>query len=76
MTRKATGHAIAELVRLRALLFDDLGGDFFNPANASDDWRDALARVFKQKLTEPDCLILVVDGDSGLAACGIGVIEQ
>ncbi|GAA3820322.1 hypothetical protein GCM10022226_45890 [Sphaerisporangium flaviroseum] len=42
-----------ELVRLRALLFNDLGGDFVTPVNAGDDWRDALAGVFKQKLTEP-----------------------
>ncbi|MEU1388455.1 MULTISPECIES: GNAT family N-acetyltransferase [unclassified Nonomuraea] len=76
MTRTATEQDVPELVRLRALLFDDLGGDFFNPANADDDWRDALARVFRQKLAEPDCQILVVDGDTGLAACGIGTIEQ
>lgn len=76
MARTATENDIPELVRLRALLFDDLGGDFFNPANAGDDWRDALARVFRQKLAEPDCRILVVDGDTGLAACGIGTIEQ
>ncbi|MFI7466831.1 GNAT family N-acetyltransferase [Nonomuraea sp. NPDC049646] len=76
MTRTATEQDVPELVRLRALLFDDLGGDFFNPADADDDWRDALARVFKRKLAEPDCQILVVDGDTGLAACGIGTIEQ
>ncbi|MFI6921257.1 GNAT family N-acetyltransferase [Nonomuraea spiralis] len=76
MTRTATEADIPELVRLRSLLFGDLGGDFFNPANAGDDWRDTLARVLKQKLAEPDCLILVVDGDTGLAACGIGTIEQ
>ncbi|YCK34236.1 GNAT family N-acetyltransferase [Actinomadura sp. ATCC 39365] len=76
MTRTATEQDVPELVRLRALLFDDLGGDFFNPPNADDDWRDALARVFRQKLAEPDCQILVVDGDTGLAACGIGTIEQ
>ncbi|MEV3985659.1 GNAT family N-acetyltransferase [Nonomuraea sp. NPDC049758] len=76
MTRTATEQDVPELVRLRALLFDDLGGDFFHPADADDDWRDALARVFTQKLAEPDCHILVVDGDTGLAACGIGTIEQ
>ncbi|MEU8380697.1 GNAT family N-acetyltransferase [Streptosporangium sp. NPDC048865] len=79
MPRTATEHDIPELVRLRALLFDDLGGDFFNPANAGDGWRDALARILERKLTEPDCLILVADGDTGdttLAACGIGTIEQ
>lgn len=76
MPRTATEHDIPELVRLRALLFDDLGGDFFNPANAGDDWRDTLAGVFERKLAEPECRILVVDGGPGLAACGIGTIEQ
>ncbi|WP_066366501.1 GNAT family N-acetyltransferase [Herbidospora mongoliensis] len=75
MTRSATEQDIPELVRLRALLFEDMGGDFFNPSSP-DDWRQALATVFKQKLTEPDTLILVVDAETGLAACGIGSIEQ
>lgn len=39
MLRTATEHDIPELVRLRALLFDDLGGDFFNPPDAADDWK-------------------------------------
>ncbi|WP_131739297.1 GNAT family N-acetyltransferase [Actinomadura roseirufa] len=74
--RRAAEDDVPELVRLRSLLFENLGGDFFNPASAGDDWRDALARVLKQKLTEDDALILVVDGADGLAACGIGTIEQ
>ncbi|GLX99067.1 GNAT family N-acetyltransferase [Herbidospora sp. NBRC 101105] len=76
MVRTATRHDIPELVRLRALLFDDLGGEFFSPADPADDWRAALARVFGRKLAEPDCRILVVDADTGLAACGIGTVEQ
>ncbi|HEU4945683.1 MAG TPA: hypothetical protein VFT31_00885 [Kribbella sp.] len=28
-----------ELLRLRALLFETLGGDFFNPSTAGDGWR-------------------------------------
>ncbi|GAA4069413.1 GNAT family N-acetyltransferase [Actinomadura miaoliensis] len=74
--RQAVDDDVAELVRLRALLFETLGGDFFNPPSAGDDWRDALARVLKEKLTEDDTRILVVDGDNGLAACGIGTVEQ
>ncbi|MFI0484144.1 GNAT family N-acetyltransferase [Actinomadura sp. 9N215] len=74
--RQAEETDIPELVRLRALLFDTLGGDFFNPASAGDDWRDALAQVFREKLKSDDARILVVDGDRGLAACGIGTVEQ
>ncbi|MEU9891464.1 GNAT family N-acetyltransferase [Sphaerisporangium sp. NPDC051011] len=74
--RQASEDDVAELVRLRALLFEDLGGDFFNPSSAENGWRDALATVLKQKLMEEDARILVVDGDDGLAACGIGTIEQ
>ncbi|TYB45323.1 GNAT family N-acetyltransferase [Actinomadura chibensis] len=61
--RQAAETDVAELVRLRALLFGTLGGDFFNPASAGDEWRDALARVFKEKLKDADARILVVDGD-------------
>ncbi|WP_406404662.1 GNAT family N-acetyltransferase [Streptomyces sp. NBC_00879] len=67
---------VAELVRLRALLFETLGGDFFNPSSAVGDWRDALAAVLKEQLTADAVRILVVRGDNGLAACGIGSIEQ
>ncbi|GAA1745384.1 GNAT family N-acetyltransferase [Nonomuraea bangladeshensis] len=74
--RQASEDDIAELVRLRALLFDDLGGDFFNPSSAGDDWRGELAAVLKEKLARDDARILVVDGDDGLAACGIGTVEQ
>jgi GNAT superfamily N-acetyltransferase len=74
--RQASEDDIAELVRLRALLFEDLGGDFFNPSSAGDDWRGNLAAVLKEKLARDDARILVVDGDDGLAACGIGTVEQ
>ena len=67
MVQTATVHDIPELVRLRSLLFDDLGGDFFKPPGAGDDWRAALARALERKLADPDCRILVVDGDDGLA---------
>ncbi|MFD8377900.1 GNAT family N-acetyltransferase [Streptomyces sp. NPDC059679] len=74
--RQATEDDIAELVRLRQLLFEDLGGEFFNPSSGDDDWRDALAEALKDQLTADAVRILVVDGDQGLAACGIGTIEQ
>ncbi|MFF3784526.1 GNAT family N-acetyltransferase [Streptomyces sp. NPDC001933] len=82
--RQAVEGDIAELVRLRAMLFDDLGGDFFDPASGGDDWLQSLAVVLKEQLSADagaasgtDAVrILVVDGGSGLAACGIGTIEQ
>ncbi|MFE7119822.1 GNAT family N-acetyltransferase [Streptomyces sp. NPDC057654] len=74
--RRAQEDDITELVRLRALLFETLGGDFFNPASAGDDWRTALASVLKERLTADDTRVLVVDGDDGLAACGIGTVDQ
>ncbi|MFE5081777.1 GNAT family N-acetyltransferase [Streptomyces mirabilis] len=80
--RQAVEYDLVELVRLRALLFEDLGGDFFSPASADDDWLDALAVMLKEQLTSDAVRILVVDGDSdsdgdrGLAACGIATIEQ
>ncbi|MFB7208971.1 GNAT family N-acetyltransferase [Streptomyces sp. NPDC056255] len=82
--RQAVESDIAELVRLRAMLFDDLGGDFFDPASGGDDWLQSLAVVLKEQLSAgagaacgTDAVrILVVDGGSGLAACGIGTIEQ
>jgi len=74
--RQAGEGDVAELVRLRALLFQTLGGDYFNPSSAGNGWRDLLATVLKEKLAADDARILVVDGDSGLAACGIGTIEQ
>ncbi|WP_427924876.1 GNAT family N-acetyltransferase [Streptomyces sp. cg40] len=75
--RQAVEYDLVELVRLRALLFEDLGGDFFNPASADGDWLDALAVVLKEQLTADTVRILVVDADDGtLAACGIGTVEQ
>ncbi|SEC48635.1 Acetyltransferase (GNAT) domain-containing protein [Streptomyces sp. 3213] len=75
--RQAVEYDLVELVRLRALLFEDLGGDFFNPASADGAWLDALAVVLKEQLTADTVRILVVDGDDGaVAACGIGTVEQ
>ncbi|MFD7002811.1 GNAT family N-acetyltransferase [Streptomyces mirabilis] len=78
--RQAVEYDLVELVRLRALLFENLGGHFFSPASADDDWLDALAVVLKEQLTADAVRILVVDGDGdgdrGLAACGIATIEQ
>ncbi|MFD8419561.1 GNAT family N-acetyltransferase [Streptomyces sp. NPDC059466] len=84
--RQAVEYDLVELVRLRALLFENLGGHFFRPEPADEEWLDALAVVLKEQLTASDVRILVVDGDGGddaggggdgrLAACGIATIEQ
>ncbi|MGX1886846.1 GNAT family N-acetyltransferase [Streptomyces sp. NPDC055287] len=75
--QKAAEDDVAELVRLRAMLFETLGGDFFHPSLEEDgDWRNALAAVLKEQVTADAVRILVVRGDDGLAACGIGTLEQ
>ncbi|WP_406016110.1 GNAT family N-acetyltransferase [Streptomyces sp. NBC_00984] len=74
--RQAVEDDIAELVRLRAMLFENLGGDFFDPVSGGNDWLDVLAVVLKEQLAADAVRILVVEGGSGLAACGIGTIEQ
>lgn len=74
--RPATQDDIAELVRLRTLLFEDLGGPYFHPSSADDSWQDTLAVVLKDQLAADGTRIIVVDGDTGLAACAIGSVEQ
>ncbi|MEV7192168.1 GNAT family N-acetyltransferase [Streptomyces sp. NPDC093510] len=74
--RRAAEADLPELVRLRALLFENLGGEYFNPSSQEDDWRRELAAVLEEKLTTEAARIFVVDGEQGLAACGIGTVEQ
>ncbi|MGW5860790.1 GNAT family N-acetyltransferase [Streptomyces sp. NPDC055239] len=80
--RQAAQADVAELVRLRALLFETLGGEYFNPSSGGSgepgdsSWRDALAVVLKGQLDTEGMRILVVDGGEGLAACAIGSVEQ
>ncbi|MWA09208.1 GNAT family N-acetyltransferase [Streptomyces sp. BA2] len=80
--RPATQDDIAELVRLRTLLFEDLGGDYFNLPLVDGSWQDTLAVVLKDQLATGNTRILVVDGEGGgrgdgcLAACAIGSVEQ
>lgn len=69
--RRAAAGDVAELVRLRVLLFETL-----NVASAGEDWRESLAEVLADQLTAEGVRILVVDGEDGLAACGIGTIER
>lgn len=65
--RQAREYDLVELVRLQAPLSADLDGD----------WLDALAVVLRDQLTADDVRVLVVDAvGGGLAACGIGTIDQ
>lgn len=74
--RDATDADIPELVRLRGLLFTDLGEVWGTPP-AGDEWRDRCAAELTRQLRAGTMTILVIDGDAGgLAACGIGVIDQ
>lgn len=78
--RLAVEDDVAELVRLRALLFETLDGDFFNPPSGDGGWRDACAATFREQLGREQLgadtmRVLVVDGDDGLAACGIGTVQ-
>lgn len=66
-------HAAA-FVRLLTLFFETLGGDSFNASSYLDG--GTLAAVLKEQVRADAARILVVDGDSGLAACGIGTIAR
>jgi GNAT superfamily N-acetyltransferase len=77
LVRQAVAGDVPELVRLRALLFENLGDHHASAsAVASLGWREALAEVLASVLTAPDMRVLVVDGPEGLAACGVGTIER
>ncbi|MGW6020348.1 GNAT family N-acetyltransferase [Streptomyces sp. NPDC055099] len=69
---------------MRALLFENLGGEYFSPPSGDSGWQDDLAVVLKNHMATEGMRILVVDGDGdgdagsgkGLAACAIGSVEQ
>lgn len=73
--RPATPDDIAELVRLRELLFTGLTAGW-GPPPAGTGWRDACAAALRDQLADDSRRIIVIDGAPGLAACGIGVIDR
>jgi ribosomal protein S18 acetylase RimI-like enzyme len=75
LVRPATSADIPELVRLRALLFADLG-DAWGAPPEGDDWRELCAAELSRRLDGDGMCVLVVDGDSGLASAGMGVIDR
>jgi GNAT superfamily N-acetyltransferase len=76
LVRAATVADISELVRLRALLFAGIAGTGWGAPPPGDEWRRACAVALRERLTEDTVKILVIDGDAGLAACGIGTIDR
>jgi ribosomal protein S18 acetylase RimI-like enzyme len=75
VVRDATETDIPELVRLRALLFTDLGDVWGSPPDGTQ-WRDRCTAELASQLSAGTMMILVIDGESGLAACGMGVVDQ
>lgn len=73
--RGATEADIPELVRLRGLLFTDLS-EVWGAMPDGDGWRDRCAAELSRTLVTDAMRIVVIDGDGGLAACGVGVIDQ
>lgn len=43
---------------------------------ADDAWREACVDILTERLATQTMRILVVDAEHGLAACGVGTIEQ
>lgn len=72
--RVATTDDIAELVRLRALLFDSLS-QAWGPASGAE-WREECAALFAVHLGRDACRVLVIDAPDGLAACGVCLTDQ
>jgi ribosomal protein S18 acetylase RimI-like enzyme len=75
MIRDAAEADIPELVRLRGMLFDSLS-ETWGRVPAGDGWRAACERELRHGLAGTAMKVLVIDGDGGLAACGIGVIDR
>jgi len=72
VVRVATDQDVAELVRLRELLFVSMG----RGADLSPEWRLACARTFEERLADGTLRAFVVDGDAGLAACAVGLVDR
>ncbi|MDH2425650.1 GNAT family N-acetyltransferase [Sphaerisporangium sp. TRM90804] len=73
--RSAASPDIAELVRLRGLLFRDLAAEWGLPPAASD-WRERCADALTELLADDSMRIVVIDGEAGLASCGMAVVER
>ena len=57
------------------LLFSELGAAW-GPPLAQEGWRDACAAALAEQLASDAMHVAVVDGDAGLASCGMGVVDR
>ncbi|MBV2363881.1 GNAT family N-acetyltransferase [Streptomonospora nanhaiensis] len=74
--RPAVAADIPELVRLRAL-FAERPDSGWGPPPEGDAWRERCAESIAEQLFRDTMRIAVVDGgEGGLAACGMGVVDQ
>jgi GNAT superfamily N-acetyltransferase len=75
VTRRAKPADAAEVVRLRALMFEDMGRD---PRVLDDSWRHRNAEYFAARLAQPSVFAAyVVDKPGqGLAATAVGWLDQ
>lgn len=70
--RRATPDDAPELVRLRRVMFDAMSVDHGDPA-----WAVACEAVLRTEIASGAMAAFVVDaGGGGLAACGVGMVEQ
>lgn len=74
--RPATLDDIAELVRLRAALAVALAPDAAEPPPDGTGWRETCAAMLAEQLADDAARTVVIDGETGLAACGMGVIDR
>jgi len=75
LVRHAAEADIPELVRLRALLFQDLAGTW-GAAPPGGQWRQACAGALRAVLADESVRVLVTDAGTGLACCGIGTVDR
>ena len=74
--RRALPGDAAELTRLRAVMFVDMGR---HPALLTEDWKRRNVAHFRRRLAETDLFAAyVVDqpGGAGLAACAVGWLNE
>jgi len=71
--RLATGEDVAELVRLRAVMFEAMG-----VTSSSPDWERSCRMFLEERLTDGRVIGFVVDAPdvSGLAACGLAELSS